>query len=67
MDVLYASADQKIAGSSGSNRFSGHEMHFVQLEETRRVVVVEILEHNSIHGEQSEYFIQVDVIVRSFE
>ncbi len=42
-------------------------MHFVQLEETRGVVVIEILEHNLIHGELFEYFVQVDVIVRPSE
>ena len=39
----------------------------VKLEESSRVDIVEIVEHDAMHRQTSEYLVQVDVIVRALE
>ncbi len=67
LEILLPATHQEIASASSSDGVSGQSRHFVELEETSREFIVQVVEYNAVHRESSEDLVQVDVVVMPLE
>ena len=54
LEILLPAVYQEIASACSSDGVSGQSRHFVELEETSRVLIVQVVEYNAVYHELSE-------------